>query len=144
MTARVSGRGTTWPCARGQSGIASPDPVRRTIPPHTTSTKTSATVAMKKPGRRLVFAVLLLLPDGGKRVEVLGRRRRGDRPLQSSGLVRMVPGVFRGRLAAPEMEQHVQDEDRHPDQEDRRSKARDVIPDREFPTIRVDASRHPQ
>src|SRR5204862_3270017 len=130
MMARVSGRGTTRPWASGQSGIASPDPVRRTIPPHTTRTKTSATVAMKKLGRRLLFAVLLL-PDDGNHVEVLGRRRRGDRPLQRAGLVRMVPGVLGGRLAAPEAEQHVQHEDRHPHEEHRRAGARDVVPDRE-------------
>jgi hypothetical protein len=44
------------PCASGQVGIESPDPLSRTIPPHTTRAKTSTSVAMKKVGRRLGFA----------------------------------------------------------------------------------------
>ena len=66
---------TLPPSASGQVGIDSPDPVRRTIPPHTMSTNTSTTVAMKKPGRRLCLegpAVVAIEAGGAEDAGITG------------------------------------------------------------------------
>src|SRR5882672_74796 len=174
IIARVPGGGRSLPpSASGQSGIESPDPVSRTIPPQTMSTKTRATVATKKPGRRLGFtgnetaditrgteeAGIANGPDparvarpGPRRllahdrngVEILRRRRRGCRPLQRAVLVQVRPRVRRRLLSAPETQQHVQHEYEHPYPENGRAQARHVIPDLEFRPVRIDAPRHPE
>src|SRR5690349_20868057 len=131
IIARVSGGGSTCPpSARGQDLIERPDPLRRTMPPQTTSTNTSTTVPVKSAGRRLGFTVLLA--DDRDGVEVLRRRRGRDLPLQGQVVLRVSPGIGRRGLAAPEAPEHVDREQEHAHAQDRGARAGDRVPAREL------------
>src|SRR5262245_48809896 len=119
--------------------MARPEPLRRTMPPHTTRTKTKTSVATKSPPRgergattgagdaaaggganeargfvssgafprnvarrARTGATAARSANDGNRVEVLGRRRRRDGPLERLVERLVAPRIVRGLL--PEFE----------------------------------------
>src|SRR5437016_309361 len=103
---RVAGSrdGRNCPWQSGQSGQPRPEPVTRTMPPHTTTRNDATRLAYtseryrdeKLISRAALMRDVFLQRTGavndGNPGEVVGLRRRGRRPLEGVGLPRVIAG----------------------------------------------------